>query len=880
MRKLLILTFPLLMSIHAYGQEVRANITGLVTDPTGAPVAEATVVVTNVARNTSVQTVTNETGNYFSPFLVPGTYRVRVERAGFKSFIRDNIVLEAQDRARVDVQLEVGELAQSVTVSADVSLLQTETASRGQVISTQMIENVPTQGRNPFQLAWSAPGVIKTGDWRYLRPFDIGGTSGFSINGGVRGQNEVLLDGISNVRGSGTVIHVPTMEAVQEFKVLTNTYDAQYGRTAGGIVTIVTKSGGNAFHGTLFEYFQSEELNANQFELNRAGTPKPPMNINTFGFQLSGPVYVPKVFDGRNRLFWLLSYEGMRQRSADPGAANFPLAEWRNGDFSTLLNGQGQQVRIYDPLTTNASGQREQFPGNRIPASRIDPIARAVMNLYPMPNSPGDGPAHVNNYIYPSRWVADMDEWIGRLDLMVNPSNVVFFRYGQNPFSEYRSIVWGTNEAEPTGNAPLMRNGRNWTMDWTSTLSPHMTFNLRAGLNRWEEQTGNTYGANYDPRQLGFASNLVSQFTKLQFPRFDLDTYQAIGSDRLLALGANDTYSIQPNLSLVVGTHFLKFGGEGRRYNDNTNNPGLASGHYTFRKNWTQERALQGDAVSGNELATFLLGYPTTAYVDRNIDPAFTNNYFAAFMQDDWKITPRLSLNLGLRWDYEAPMVERFDRMVRGLDFNAASPLASQAPGLNLKGTVLFAGLDGQPRGSFEPDRNNIQPRIGAALRLGQRWVVRGGYGLYYLGQNQKGSNQGFSQRTNAIVSTDGNLTPAVTLANAFANLPGGQLLSAVGAGNGAASFLGESLTVNYLNRPLPYAHQYSVDIERELPGNLLVDVAYVGNITRRLPVNNVNLNAIPAEELGRRTPAGAIDTAYYTGRVPNPLEGFIPNNT
>ncbi|MCL4851527.1 MAG: carboxypeptidase regulatory-like domain-containing protein, partial [Bryobacteraceae bacterium] len=290
MRKLLILTFPLLVSVHAYGQEVRANITGLVTDPTGAPVAEATVIVTNVARNTSVQTATNETGSYFSPFLVPGTYRVRVERAGFKSFIRDNIVLEAQDRARVDVQLEVGELAQSVTVSADVSLLQTETASRGQVISTQLIENVPTQGRNPFQLAWSAPGVIKTGDWRYLRPFDIGGTSGFSINGGVRGQNEVLLDGISNVRGSGTVIHVPTMEAVQEFKVLTNTYDAQYGRTAGGIVTIVTKSGGNAFHGTLFEYFQAEELNANQFELNRAGTPKPPMNINTFGFQLSGPV--------------------------------------------------------------------------------------------------------------------------------------------------------------------------------------------------------------------------------------------------------------------------------------------------------------------------------------------------------------------------------------------------------------------------------------------------------------------------------------------------------------------------------------------------------------------------------------------------------------
>jgi len=867
----------------ASAQEVRASITGIVTDPSGAPVAGAVITVTNIAQNVSVSTETNETGSFLTPFLIPGSYRLTVEKPGFKRFVRENIVLQAQDRARVDVALELGEVAQSVTVTAEVSLLQTETATRSQIIANELIANVPTQGRNPFQIAWAAPGVIKTGSWRYLRSFDIAGTSNISINGSRNRDNEVLLDGISNVRSNRTVIHVPTMESVQEFKVLTNTYDAQYGRTGGGIVTIVTKSGGNRFHGNLFEYFQAEELNANQSELNRAGIPKPPMNINTFGFQLSGPVYVPKTFDGRNRLFWLLSYEGMRQRSADPGARTVPLMEWRTGDFSNLLNAQGQPVLLFDPLTTTPQGTRQPFAGNRIPANRIDSIATAVLKYYPAPNSPGEGPARVNNYIYPSRWIGDLDQWIGRMDFVVNSKNTVFFRYGQNPFSEYRGLVFVTdpkqsNPAEPTGNAPLIRNGRNWTFDWTSTLSPRMTFNLRAGLSRWEETTGNSFGAGFDPRQLGFDPALVAQFTKLQFPRFDLGTYQAVGTDRLLNYATDDAYTIQPNFSLVEGRHFLKFGFEGRRYNDNSQNPGLASGVYSFAKNWTQREALRADATSGNELATFLLGYPSGAYVDRNIDPAYQAHYFALFFNDDWKVTPRLTLNLGLRWDYETPRTERYNRMVRGLDFNAPSPIASQVTGLNLKGAVLFAGVGGQSRYAFDPDKNNFQPRIGASYRLRDNWVLRGGYGLYYAGEAETGVAQGFSQRTVAVVSVDGGLTPAVRTAHPFINLPGGRLLEPIGASLGAASFLGESITVNYLNRPLPYSHQYSFDIQRSLPGNMLIEVGYSGSQLRKLPVG-VGLNVIPAAELGRRLPTGAIDTAYYTTRIPNPMAGLIPAN-
>ena len=862
-------------------QEVRASLSGIITDSSGAPVPEAIATLTNIDRNVSSRTVTNESGNYVFPFLVPGSYRLTVERTGFKKYSRESILLQAQDRARADVTLEVGEMTQSVTVQADVSLLQTETASRGQIISNQIIANVPTQGRNPFQLAWSMPGVVKTGDWRYLRSFDIGGTTGFSINGGKRGDNEVLLDGISNVRGNRTVVGVPTMEAVQEFKVLTNTYDSQYGRTGGGIVTIVSKSGGNAFHGSIYEYLQTEELNANQSELNRAGTKKPPMNINTFGVQASGPVFVPKVFDGRNRVFWLVSYEGMRQRSADPGSVNFPLDEWRTGDFSSLRNAQGQPVLIYDPLTTNAAGVRTPFPNNRIPADRISPVAARVLSFYPSPNSPGEGPARINNYIYPSRWVADMNHWIGRLDTRINDRNNVYFRYSQNPFSEYRAVVWGTNAAEPTGNAPLIRNARNISSDWTAIISPSMTFNLRAGLARWEEQGGNSFGAGFNPADVGLATALTSQFTRLQYPRFDFsNAYQSIGSgNSVLALNPTDTYSLQPNMNAIYGSHTLKFGAEFRRYNDNSNNPGAATGVYGFGKNWTQERALQADAVSGNEFATFLLGYPTTAFVDRNIDPSYRSHYYALFLQDDWKVTPRLTLNLGLRWDYESPIVERYNRQLGAFDFTSANPISPRVQGLQVVGSPSFAGTDGQPRGAFAPDRNNFQPRFGAAWRVSERWLVRGGYGLYYLGQNERGAPLGFSQRTNAVVSTDGNLRPAVNLTNPFANQPGGRLLEPVGASMGPSSFLGQSFAVNYFNRPLPYSHQFSFDVQRELPGNLLAEIGYVGNMTRRLPVNAGNVNVLPASQLGRRTAAGVIDTAYYTERIANPLQGLIPDN-
>ncbi|MBI5283050.1 MAG: TonB-dependent receptor [Candidatus Solibacter usitatus] len=873
----------------AQAQEVRATIVGAVTDSSDAAVPGATVKVTNLERNTTVTVESNASGSFITPFLTPGTYRLEIEAKGFQKYVRDNMTLQAQERARLDVKLTLGELTQSVMVTGSATQLETETASRSQVVASEIIANLPTQGRNPFQIAWAASGVVKSGAWRYLRSFDIAGTTGISINGGREGQNEVLLDGISNVRAEWTVISIPTTESVQEFKVQASTFDAQYGRTSGGVITIVTKGGGNAFHGTAFEYFQNDKLNANQSELNQPATVagvfypkgrKPPNHINQFGAMGSGPIIIPKLFNGRNRVFWMLSWESMRQRSADPDVKTFPIPEIRGGDFSQLFNAAGQQVLIYDPTTTIADGTRTPFAGNRIPSSRLDPVALKLLTFYPQPSAQGTGPARINNYPYPSMWRASFDQFVGRTDVVVNSKNNVFFRYNENPFSEYRAIVFGLgNQAEPSGNTPLLRNGRNVMMNWTSTLTPTMTFDLRAGLNRWEDAGGSTIGAGYDPKQLGFDPALVAQYKAYQFPYIGLEGYQNIGSNAV-SPGIRDTYSAQPNLNKVMGRHFLKMGAEVRQYNRANYGGGYPSGIFSFNKNWTQAVSNRADAVSGNSLATFLLGYPSGASVQKNIDPYYRHYYYAGFFHDDWKITPKLSINMGLRWDAESGNVERFNRMVNGLDFNAASPIANRVTGLKLTGAVVFAGLSGAPQALIDTPRNNWQPRVGAAYRLGDAWVVRGGYGLYYMGEDQLGSSNGFSRQTDAVVSSDG-LTPypGMKTANPFVALPGGKLLDPVGSSLGASSFLGEGVTAFMRDRALPHVHTYSFDIQRQLKGSVLLEVGYAGNTARRLPINGLQLNYVPTSELGKRTSTGVIDNAYYTALVPNPMAGLIPNN-
>jgi len=871
----------LFLTGSAFAQEFRASVSGQTTDSTGAVVAGAEVTVTSTERNTSTRTLSNASGRYVLEFLPPGHYTLSVEKPGFKKLVRAGLSLEAADHLSLDVSLQVGELTQSVTVTGEAPLLETETASRSGTIENRVLENVPTNGRNLFSLQYSLPGVIKQSTyWGSMELWAYSDVNAVSINGGRSGENETLLDGLSDTNGNRSVAIMPALSATQEVAVQSNIYDAQFGRFGGGVTSISVKSGASSPHGEVYEFLKNLKLDATEWVLNALGTPRTRFQNNTFGAEMDGPVYIPKLINGRNRLFFMFSYEGAREHLQSSAVRTLPTAPMLQGDFSQLYNNAGQLVTVYDPNSTrqqvDGSYIRTPFPGNRIPSSQINPIAAKLAGYYPQPNRAGTGLAGLNNYSVLEPQTQIYDAVLGKIDFRATDKNNISFRYGQTPWVSTPSLVWGNNAAEPA--ALKTRDPRNWGADWTYTMSPTVLINLRAGLSRYENFSGSQFGAGFDPRQLGFPASLVSQFTTLQFPRFNLGTYSELGGTAVTNYETDDTYSLQPNITWIHGRQTIKLGAEFRLYNQDFLQPGAADGNYTFSKAWTQANPLRADAQSGNEFASFLLGVPASGSVDHNIDPAYRNYYYAAFVQDDWKLSSALTLNLGLRWDDETPRTERYNRMVRGFAFDQASPIAGQVPGLDLKGGLLYAGSSGEDRLAFNPDKKHVEPRAGIAWRFAPKWVMRAGYGLAYLGQSAQGPNTGFTQPTPLIASTDGGLTPAMSLGNPFpSNLYPTGLLKPIGSSLGLATNLGQSISAQYLDRPLPYSHQFSFGFQRELKGGWLVDASYSGNLTYRLPVS-LGLNFIPASTLNSMPVANR--SAYFTAAVPNPMAGLLPSSS
>lgn len=863
-------------------QDVRASLSGIVTDPTGATVPGVQVRVTSVERGTTTEAVSNESGFYLVQFLLPGRYQLSADKAGFKRMVKSDINLAAADHPALDLRMEIGQTSDSVTVTGDLSLLQTETSTRSATIETKAIEDIPTAGRNLYQFQYTLPGVIKNSRyWGSMELYAFGNINGVSIGGGRSGENETLIDGVSNTKLDRGVAYAPALNGTQEVTVQTNSYDAQFGRIGGGVTLITTKSGTNDLHGQLFEFFKNDKLNSADWIANAQGDGRNPMRNNTYGFEVDGPVILPKLFDGRNKAFFMLSLEGLREHNTSGEIRTVPTAAERGGDFSKTLNGDGDLVTIYDPTTTrldtNGKYVRTPFAGNIIPGNRMSVIAKNVTSYIPLPTSNGTDAAHSDNY---GSFTPDMNgynSWLGRMDLKLTQKSSIAFRYGETPWINHAGRVWGTNAAEPSTEWPSTRVSRNWGAEWTYTLSPTMVLSVRGGLARYEGFGGNTYAEDFDPRKLGFSDALVAQFTTIQFPRFNFSNSTEVGANTVKSYEASDTWSITPTMNWVRGRHIIKYGGDIRRYNRNQLQPGLASGRYDFNQSWTQANPTQGDDLSGNDFATFLLGYPTGGYVDRNIDPAYRSQYYGLFIQDDFKLTPKFTLNIGLRWDYEAPIQERFNRMIRTFDTTAASPIASKVAGLNIKGGLVYAGVNGVSAQAFQPKRNNFQPRVGFAWNVLPKWVIRGGYGLSMLGQSSWGPATGFSRQTPLVSSTDGNLTPAASLSDPFPSTiyPGG-LLQPIGSSEGLATNLGQAVTGQYTNRPLPYSHQFSIGFQRELPFNMVTDVSYVGNLTNRLPVS-LNQNFIPASELAKIP----VDqrAAYFTAKVDNPMAGLLPNS-
>ncbi|MBI3211057.1 MAG: TonB-dependent receptor [Candidatus Solibacter usitatus] len=869
----------LLCSLHA--QEYRANLLGIVTDSTGAAIPDGAVVIRNIDTGISSATVTNNDGSYLVPFLNPGRYSIAVEKTGFKAFERSPIELRLNDRLRIDVTLVVGQVTDRVTVVGEAPLLEVSTASRGQSIEHQKITDLPLSGRNPFGFTNLASGVQYTGSLTGFGPTDSGAMSSYSINGGRPGQNAFQIDGLPDqaITTVTNLAYVPPIEATGELKIQTNTYDAQYGRTSGGVISLSIKPGTNGFHGAAYEYLRRTPFEANAFSNNATGQPRTTRVNDQYGFEIDGPVMIPRLYKGRDKTFFMFAYENIRSRSPANSLGAVPTPEQKAGDFTQTLTSAGRQFTIFDPRTvtpnpafdaaravtlTNLQYLRTPFAGNRIPQALVNPIAVKVLNDIPLPNQPGDAVTKLNNwYKGDVRSELDYVNYITRVDHNINNAWKIFARWNYN-FRNGGRINYDGWESPARRATHLTRRNDGAAVDAVATLSPSTVLSLRFGFNRFKEESIFTPA---DVSALGFPQSLARQLQiPNKYPVITFENYLQTGNNETAIL-PSETWSGQGSILRNTGPHSMKFGVEYRLMRFASFGRGNGQGTYGFTRSWTSSNPQINDPNAGNAIASFLLGNMNSASAVINSTPYLSARYPVLFFQDDWQLSRRLTLNLGLRWDIEGPPVERYDRQNRGFDFTARSPYS--VPGLDLKGGLLFAGSNGQGRGSFNTDTNNIQPRLGLAYKLlrSKPLVFRAGAGRYYLPTVEFGGEVGFSQTTNAQTSTPGFL-PFHTLADPFPN----GLIQPPAAGRGLATQVGDSVTFNDPRRTVPNVWQYSAGFEYELIPGLLAEVSYVGSRTKELQASR-SINYLTNEQL-------ALGTPYLNQVLPNPFFGVLPVTT
>ena len=866
-------------------QDFRATLNGTVLDTSAGAVPKARIEVTNTATGVVTKAETLENGEFSVPFLPPRTYTATAESPGFKKTVRANIILRAGQAFAITLTMQPGQVTEQITIQAETPLLETEKADRGTVIDSAKITELPPVSRDPLMLSVLVAGVVSHVGSN--RPFDNGSIDQWTVNGGFQGQSSFLLDGAPNtaLAGNNAIAVVPEPEAIQEFRLQTNSYDAQYGNSGSGIFSFTLKSGGNDLHGSVYYYDKSGRWAANNFQNNKAGVRKGASTVQQPGFVVGGPAYLPKLYNGRNKTFFFFAYEHYYDDVAATSFFSVPQPEMLNGDFSNLVAQNGSKITIYDPATGafNSAGTwvRQPFPGNIIPANRIDPVARKILGYYPKPTmtfNPTSG------YSFGDLFVpAGKDDPTNRfynlatkIDQNFGSRDRIFIRFAANSRAEHKQtgLVNGPGEAE----TETSRVNRAIVADLVHTFSPTMIFNVNFSYNRFVQTSRGDANENYPITKLGFPQILASQ---IPYPN-DFGIYQPSGYQQL---GWNPRYSISnefashPNLTWIRGSHKLHAGVDMRLTQLATLDQGnqfLLSSSAVF----TQANYLQGDANSGNSIASFLLGDLTGDSSQFTAHPYSSFRYFAPYFQDDWKVTRRLTLNLGLRWDFAAPVVERFNRINAGFDttkVNSVNALIDRNmyPGTpTLMGGLLFAGVNGEPRSSSSVYLRALQPRAGVAYQIRPWLVFRGGWGRYNLNpSNAQVQTNGFSF-TNSVATSNDNSRTAVP--GLFENpFPNGTRLP-YGAAQGDQTFLGSGFTYSNPNYVLGRTDQFSAGFQIHLPFESVLDASYVGsrgsNIESSLSVNNIPLNVrqqCDYYEGGNPT--------YCNTTVPNPFLGLAP---
>jgi len=883
------------------GQNPYGRITGRVTDGTGAVVVGASVRVVQLETNVVTATLTSSTGVYELQNLLPGRYRVVVEMAGFRRHERGPIEVRVGDVIGLDITLELGAVEETVTVTGEAPLLESATASIGHTLESRTLTDMPLAGRGLTYLMQTAPTVISTNAPMHgWLPQARGSVSDLATAGARTRSSEFTLDGIPNMDQSGIIMFQPPPEMIQEYRVQTTAYDASVGHFTGAHVNMVVKAGSNELHGNLFFSHVSRPLMSNPFFVNRSlydtrtGPPTKakrdalfPYNLtNRYRGSAAGPVVIPKVYDGRNRTFFSYGNDFMLRLTPGSGFATVPSAAQRAGDFSALL-ALGAQYQIYDPATiAPAPGgrfSRLPLPGNRIPSSRLDRVAQNLLGFYPLPNEPGTADGR-NNYFYS---ISNRIEWSGhmaRVDQVVSERQRLYGSFSTSLVVADQDRIFRNN-----ARGGLQRNRHfSFVLDDVLTLRPDLVLNLRYGFTRMRNNA-DPVSSGLDLAPLGFSQTLLSQvdpaFSAL--PGINIDGYTALNTDTITRSRRNYHF-LGGSVSHIRGSHTLRVGSEYRVLQKNQYAPGRVSPSIDFGTTWTRGPLDSSPASPiGQGLASFLLGLPTGGFGDRNDSYAEQSGYSAVYFHDDWKATRKLTINVGLRYELEAPTTERFNRANRGFDFLTANPVQAAAQAnyarspiaelppsaFRTPGGLLFAGVGGVPRGLWEADKNNFLPRLGLAYMLCPRMVVRAGYGIFFesLGVDRNDVvQQGFSERTPIVPSLDNGLTFQATLANPFPN----GLIQPAGAARGLLTFLGRSVTFFVPTRRTGYLQRWSLNVQRELGHRVVAEIGYIGSRGTRLGMDRA-FNALPAQYLSRLPVRDQPTINLLTAQVNNPFFGL-----
>jgi len=849
----------LFCAAHCLAQQGTGGIFGTVTDPVGAPIVGANVTALDVATNVVTKGATGANGAYIFPRLPVGNYTVTAEQSGFKSLVRTGVVLQVDQRAEVNLQLSLGSVQEKIEVVGDAPLVDTANATQGEVIENRRIADLPLSGRNALSLMYLAPNTKAQA-----------GTSGFadrgtalsnvSINGGPSSINAFLLDGGTNNKAYLQDLNVnPTVDAIEEFKVESGVMSAEYGFTLGGVVNMVTKSGTNDFHGTAYEFVRNNAFDArNAFALSIT-----PYRYNQFGGAIGGPMWLPKLYNGRNRTFFFFNFEHWQYAYANSVISTVPTAAQRAGDFSKLLTATGALTPIYDPASTianpNGSGYvRTAFPGNIIPASQVNPVSVKYLSYLPLPNrTPSNVFTQANNLIALAPSTLHMNQFPIKIDHRFSDKDNLFVRfyYFQHYNDNGGSYIWSS---------PLWDyrydyfTAKNTTINETHTFSATLFNEFHLSLARNHLAT----------TAASYKSGIV---TTLGLPPSIPDLEIPVVSAGLPGNAATDvtnrgetTWQLVDSVTWVHGGHALKMGFDARLQQSNNYQPSSMSGSYTFASALTSNP--QVPSGTGSNLATFMLGQVSGASIATFLGESESSHSFSPYVQDDYRIRPNLTLNLGLRWDWQPWASERHN----GLSTFNPNIIDSVN---GLKGAVVYAGkgFTGSPLGDTR--LTSFGPRVGFAwdIKGNSKTVFRAGYGIYYINVVQRdlfGSTAGFASTTTTYSPAGGNTNfPAFNWSQGLPSPP----TQPLGSSLGPAAFLGQALTYDQSGAAVPRAQQWNASLQRQLPGQWVVELNYSGNHADHLVAGGYNLNQL--------NPAYLSLGNALQNLVPNPYAGVVPGS-